>query len=310
MKTIALLLGKENFYNFNINFEGFNIAVTMPKDFFCEELGTTGIVHNHIGYELHYVTYGKIKAYVQGENIVLNKGDYTFIAPGIPHVITSLNGCRTTRCRLRITIDKYPDECDRGNLKDSVLYDFITKGFRSIYTGYSKDIYQCFKNIYDEINNNSLLSNCIIENNLNNIIVYILRNIYKSPSTRKTKSINLDDERINIIDAYFINNFYKPDISKNELARILCISVRQLERIILSNYGQTFMDKLIQMRIEQAKYLILNTDINLEDISFQVGFASVDYFRRVFKKKTGLSPTNYRKIMSYKTGKEPSTSLS
>ncbi|MES2456467.1 MAG: AraC family transcriptional regulator [Bacteroidota bacterium] len=50
----------------------------------------------------------------------------------------------------------------------------------------------------------------------------------------------------------------------------------------------------INIRVERAKQLLENTLLNVSEIGFQTGFESVSYFSKVFKNKTGFSPTEYR----------------
>lgn len=56
------------------------------------------------------------------------------------------------------------------------------------------------------------------------------------------------------------------------------------------------MDYLKKIRVENAKNLLLNTDQTVEDISYAVGYSDIKYFSRLFKKLTGLTPTEFRKL--------------
>ena len=48
------------------------------------------------------------------------------------------------------------------------------------------------------------------------------------------------------------------------------------------------------MRIEKAKNLLLNPNLRISEIAYEVGFQSLTHFNRVFKKLVGQSPTDYR----------------
>lgn len=52
---------------------------------------------------------------------------------------------------------------------------------------------------------------------------------------------------------------------------------------------------LIQLKIIRAKELLLNSDLAVKEIAFELGFQSVFYFSRIFKEKTSMTPSNYRK---------------
>ena len=58
--------------------------------------------------------------------------------------------------------------------------------------------------------------------------------------------------------------------------------------------GINFTDYLSRVRIEKAKNLLLNPNLRVSEIAFEVGFQSLTHFNRVFKKLLGQSPTEYR----------------
>jgi AraC-like DNA-binding protein len=59
--------------------------------------------------------------------------------------------------------------------------------------------------------------------------------------------------------------------------------------------GLNFTEYLSRVRIEKAKNLLLNPNLRISEIAFEVGFQSLTHFNRVFKKIVGQSPTDYRR---------------
>ena len=57
-----------------------------------------------------------------------------------------------------------------------------------------------------------------------------------------------------------------------------------------------FSEYLKKIRIDNAKNLLLNTENTVEDISYAVGYSDIKYFSRLFKKLTGVTPTEFRKL--------------
>ena len=55
-----------------------------------------------------------------------------------------------------------------------------------------------------------------------------------------------------------------------------------------------FTEYVSRVRIENAKNLLLNPNLRISEIAYQVGFQSLTHFNRVFKKVAGESPTEYR----------------
>jgi YesN/AraC family two-component response regulator len=58
--------------------------------------------------------------------------------------------------------------------------------------------------------------------------------------------------------------------------------------------GLNFTEYVSRVRIENAKNLLLNPNLRISEIAYQVGFQSLTHFNRVFKKVVGEAPTEYR----------------
>ena len=57
----------------------------------------------------------------------------------------------------------------------------------------------------------------------------------------------------------------------------------------------TIISYVNKLRIESSKSLLLSSDLNISEIASTTGFFDINYFSRIFKKYTGISPTDYRK---------------
>lgn len=127
-----------------------------------------------------------------------------------------------------------------------------------------------------------------------------------------------DDESIQLIDLYInqllymikrlekaeVNNValackeylesnYKKQICNEELSQKFKISVNHLIFIFSKAYGMPPIKYLNSIRIETAKQLILS-GVSIGDIAEEVGYKNIFYFSRVFKKQTGITPTEYK----------------
>ena len=58
--------------------------------------------------------------------------------------------------------------------------------------------------------------------------------------------------------------------------------------------GVNFTEFLSRVRIEKARNLLLNPNLRISEIAYEVGFQSLTHFNRVFKKLLGQSPTEFR----------------
>ena len=96
-----------------------------------------------------------------------------------------------------------------------------------------------------------------------------------------------------------IEQEYTNDISLNRLAEMLHTHKSYLCRVFKEQMGENLMPYIENKRIERAKYLLQNSQMKLWEISDSLGFASQQYFSYVFKKSTGLSPSDFRKQSSH-----------
>ena len=83
-------------------------------------------------------------------------------------------------------------------------------------------------------------------------------------------------------------------LSLNQLADYVHLSPNYLSNLFKKEVGYRLSDYMNELRIEKAKYLLLNTRERSHEIASELGFSDPAYFCKVFKKSTGLSPAEYR----------------
>ncbi len=80
------------------------------------------------------------------------------------------------------------------------------------------------------------------------------------------------------------------------MADRLHVSTGYLSAIYKRQFGVSCLDDVVNHRIELAKDLMFNTNDKLEAIAASCGYQSMEHFSRQFKKKTGMSPSAYRRM--------------
>ncbi|WP_375752957.1 helix-turn-helix domain-containing protein [Vibrio sp. HN007] len=94
---------------------------------------------------------------------------------------------------------------------------------------------------------------------------------------------------------YIDGNLEQP-IKEGEIAKSYGYSVPYFSKIFKKHVGISFRDYVTSKRIKKAKTLLVQSvDEKTATIAYQCGYADVSYFSRIFKKKTGLTPIEYRK---------------
>lgn len=93
---------------------------------------------------------------------------------------------------------------------------------------------------------------------------------------------------------YLQQNYSRENLTLNDVANFLHISVPYLAVLFKQETGQNFSAHLLSIRMEKAKELLKTTNCNISEISEHVGYRSSQYFASCFKKYTGISPGGYR----------------
>ena len=92
----------------------------------------------------------------------------------------------------------------------------------------------------------------------------------------------------------FIHEHQGEDLSLGQVAKSVNTSTFYFCKMFKKATGVNFTDYLSRVRIEKAKNLLLNPNLRISEIAYEVGFQSLTHFNRVFKKIVGQSPTEYR----------------
>jgi AraC-like DNA-binding protein/ligand-binding sensor protein len=92
----------------------------------------------------------------------------------------------------------------------------------------------------------------------------------------------------------YIREHQAEKISLGTVAKAVNMSAFYFCKMFKKAAGINFTDYLTRVRIERARNLLLNPNLRISEIGFEVGFQSLTHFNRVFKKITGQSPTDYR----------------
>lgn len=103
--------------------------------------------------------------------------------------------------------------------------------------------------------------------------------------------------RKKLIDVFqYISVHYAEKITAASLAKQFHIRQMDLSSTFKKMTGKTFHEYLIYIRICKAKLLLLNTDMNIAEISDAVGFSYTNYFIKCFKKQMGMTPLSFKKM--------------
>ena len=111
------------------------------------------------------------------------------------------------------------------------------------------------------------------------------------------KNENHRDERLQKITNFTISNFAK-EINLNSVASIIGMNKSAFCRFFKQKTGKTYITFLNEIRINKACQILKldNSNTAISSACFQAGFNNISYFHRLFKKYTGITPTEYIQV--------------
>jgi len=160
-----------------------------------------------------------------------------------------------------------------------------------------KQIESIVKNIEIEYHNNQdVFSKDIIISQLSTLLKYANRFYERQFLNRKELSNDLLVKFNQQLDSYFTNEQLRekgiPSIE--QLAEKMSMSQRYLSDALKKKTGKTTSEHLHLYLMNEAKNLLLKPEKSISEVAYELGFEYPQYFSRLFKKKEGLSPSEYR----------------
>lgn len=94
----------------------------------------------------------------------------------------------------------------------------------------------------------------------------------------------------------FIAENLDQDISRTSIAEHVHLNEDYLSRIFKKQVGVSVIDYLINQRVEMAKKLLAGTNMRVSDVAVQVGYSNFSHFSKIFKKKVGVNPNQFKSL--------------
>ncbi len=121
---------------------------------------------------------------------------------------------------------------------------------------------------------------------------------------RKNSPVVIPYQKLTIIDnqqtdemkifEYLGNNFSNPDLSLSFMSTAIGIPGNKISTIVKNRYNLTFRQYLNTIRIAEAKRLLQETDLQISQIAYKVGYSNLTHFCRTFKDEMQASPNSFR----------------
>ena len=252
--------------------------------------------HFHPEYELTYILQGTGKRYAGSHMDDFAAGDLVLLGPNLPHC-WKLEPAKETQTEASAIVVQF-DGAFLGNdfFNKSELH-YIKKLFQrsgcgiSFNSGTQTAVNQSLLALSAEKNNFKLLMGLLeVLQRLAASHEYVLLDQNRAIAERTVA----EQERINPVFAYLVENF-RQHVSLEVAAGKANMTTNAFCKYFKKITRKTFMETIIEYRLNYATQLLVQTDKPISDISFESGFGDVSHFYKMFKTKMNISPLNYRK---------------
>ena len=108
----------------------------------------------------------------------------------------------------------------------------------------------------------------------------------------------IQSEKIRNVILYILNN-PESDLKQKSIAAVLYMNSSYLSTVFTAHTQLRFVDYLTNIKLRRAAWLLRNTTLKVTDIAERLDYKDMSYFSRLFKKKYGVTPSDYRVPDSY-----------
>lgn len=234
--------------------------------------------HTHHFTELCYIRKGGGKYLIDETYYPVHEDDFVIVNPNVPHTEISEGASPMEYIILGV----------EG-------LDFFTKDKNDCF------IFNCRQNQQDflfymnvllkEIEAHKSNHELVCQNLLEVLIVNLLR--YSDLDSRAVSAVRASRECNKL--KHYIDSNYMQDISLDKLAEISHLNKYYLVHAFTNLFGTPPVNYLCDVRIKACKDLLATTDLSITDVAHCTGFSSHSYFAQCFRKRCGMTASQYRK---------------
>lgn len=234
----------------------------------------------HNFWELTYVDTGVLNTKVEDNQYELKQGQLIFYGPNQYHEQNSTSD--NSVCFMTIT---FYMEFDNVNFLTDKIFNINT------------ELKHILEKILSEYNNNLVYTEDLIIGYLKEFIIKLIRSVKLENTLNHLDTDiqnNIENSIVNKTVSYIENNIDKK-LTIPLIASTIPISASYLSRTFKKHMNTTIVEYINTYKLHKGKELIRTSKYNFTQIANMLGYNSVHYFSKQFKKYFGVSPTNYSK---------------
>lgn len=254
-------------------------------------------LHYHEDFELNFISNAAGAKRVVGDHVeLLDDLELVLVGSNLPH------GWFTHQCESKeikeITIQFHQDLFDSTFLQRNqlsfirALLDRSAKGI-----SFSRETKEAFLPRVEQLTQKSGFDSVL---ELLSILhdLSVSRNMRTlSNSSFTTDQFSHHSRRIKQAFLYMQSNYDK-EVSLADVAKEVNMPEVSFSRFIKKRTGKTYIDSLNEIRLGHASRLLIDTAETISEVSYKCGFNNLSYFNRIFRKKNGCTPKEFRQNYS------------
>jgi AraC-like DNA-binding protein len=255
--------------------------------------------HYHQEFELSFITEGSGQRIVGDSIEEFNPGDLIFIGPRIPHVWFSEDTRRIQHSgrTLESVYLLFNQEILPDDLTTLPEFSNIQKAIRLSERGIrvAGDTLNEVSKIMLQLPYMNSFKRLMMFYEIMDLIGRTSSHVYLASAEYIRSRFETTNSRIKRIHEFLMKN-YQEDIDLNEVAEIAHMAPASVCRFFKKSTGLTIFEYLNKIKIDYSCQLLLNTDLNIMDISYDCGFNNLSHFNKQFRKFIGKTPSEFRQL--------------
>lgn len=255
-------------------------------------------LHYHEEFELNFIQNAKGARRVVGDHIEeIDEVELVLVGSNLQHAWFT-HRCTSREIR-EITIQFHKDLFDEKFLRRnqlSFIRTMLEKSLRGIL--FSRETAQALAPRIIELNQKHGFDSVLeLMSILHDLSISRNMRILSDASFTNHDQYTYNSRRIEKTLEYMNQNFDK-SITLSEVARLANMSDAAFSRFFKQRTGNTFIDSLTEIRLGHASRMLIDTTQSIAEVAYNCGFNNISNFNRIFKKKKGCTPKDFRESFS------------
>ena len=244
-------------------------------------------LHYHDEIELLSITEGEMTFVAGGKTRTCHKGEVLFFSPRIPHATYNAKmPCAYTLVQFRP--EHYLGD---GNNTGKYFNRFVRNTELPFTVIENAELSRLIATALSEYENEKEAFDILIKGTIYAMIALLCR---EGALSSYNSSYSADIEKLLPAIAY-IEEHFSSDISLEEISSVQKLNPSYFCRLFKKASGSGFVDYLNFVRICKSEKLLAKSEKSILEVAYEVGFSSVSYYNRIFKRYKNCTPTEYRR---------------